>query len=244
MSSADSATSLQNALGLSSPPVAIAFRREPPLGVPRVAESLPSGCSYWSHAAAGHTFYTTPADHYACTVGAHTHGVALPPERAKEFTDVVGTMLGLEYLREEELPAIPHRSEPFGVAVYAPLREAAFEPDLVLVRGTPRQVMLLSEAARAVGAFDGGATIGRPACAMLPYAESHGLAVTSLGCIGNRVYTGLGDDELYFTMPGAKVDAIVAKLETIVRANVALERFHAERRARGSAASTSDSTSE
>jgi len=99
--------------------------------------------------------------------------------------------------------------------------------------------MLLSEAARAVGAFHGGATMGRPACAMLPHAEGHGLAVTSLGCIGNRVYTGLGDDELYFTMPGNKLDAIVAKLETIVSANVALEQFHADRRARGTAAQNS-----
>jgi uncharacterized protein (DUF169 family) len=181
-------------------------------------------------------FYTTPEDHYGCPVGAHTHGVTLPSERAGEFSGVVGTMLSLQYLREEELPGIPHRSEAFGVAVYGPLGEAAFDPDVVLVRGTPRQVMLLSEAARAAGAFDGSTTMGRPACAMVPHAQSENRAVTSLGCIGNRVYTGLGDNELYFTMPGDKVDAIVAKLETIVRANAALEQFHVERRGPGTAA--------
>jgi uncharacterized protein (DUF169 family) len=236
MSAAQSANSLQHALGLTSSPVAIAFRSEPPAGVPRVANSLAAGCAYWTHAAGGNVFYTTSEDHYGCPVGAYTHGVTLPKERASEFTGVVSTMLSLEYLREEELPAIPRRSLPFEVAVYAPLREAPFDPDVVLVRGTPRQVMLLSEAARAAGAFDGSSTMGRPACAMVPHAHEHERAVTSLGCIGNRVYTGLGDNELYFTMSGDKVDAIVAKLETIVRANAALEQFHTARRAPVSAA--------
>jgi len=50
---------------------------------------------------------------------------------------------------------------------------------------------------------------------------------TSLGCIGNRVYTGLGDDELYFTIPGPGLAAVVSKLETIVHANNELEAYHA-----------------
>jgi uncharacterized protein (DUF169 family) len=230
MSVAHSAHKLQHALGLTSTPVAVAFRAEPPPGVPRVEGPMAAGCAYWSHAAEGHVFYTTPEDHYGCPVGAHTHGVSLPKERAHELTDVVGTMLSLEYLREEELRVIPHRVQPLGVAVYAPLSDATFEPDVVVVRGTPRQVMLLSEAARAAGAFDGSATMGRPACAMIPHTEQHQRGVTSLGCIGNRVYTGLGDDELYFAMPGAKVDAITEKVETILRANEALEQFHTARR--------------
>lgn len=236
MLSADAAAQLQQALGLTWPPVAIAFRDQPPPDVSRVSSSLPAGCAYWTHAAQGHTFYTTPDDHYGCPVGAHTHGIQLPGERAGEFESVVGTMLALEYLRQEELPAIPHRTESFGVAVYAPLSDASFDPDLVLVRGTPRQVMLLSEAARAVGAFEDSATMGRPACAMLPQADNTGRGVTSLGCIGNRVYTGLGDGELYFTLPGAKLRAVIDKLDTIVRANRALEAFHTDRLTRGGTA--------
>lgn len=225
------AAKLQQALGLTWPPVAIAFRAEPPAGVPRVPAGLAAGCAYWTHAAEGHSFYTTADDHYGCPVGAHTHGIPMPAERAAEFQTVVGTMLSLEYLREPELPAIPHRTEAFGVAVYAPLGDASFEPDLILVRGTPRQLMLISEAARAVGAFDDSPTMGRPACAMLPQVEATGRAVTSLGCIGNRVYTGLADDELYFTLAGSTLPAVMEKLDTIVHANRALEQFHAERRA-------------
>jgi uncharacterized protein (DUF169 family) len=231
MSIADVATRLQEALGLTSPPVAIAFRSEPPAGVPHVPQSLAAGCAYWSHAAAGHSFYTTADDHYGCPVGAHTHGITLPAERAGELQSVVGTMISLHYLREQEVPGIPRRAAPFGVAVYAPLREATFEPDLVLVRGIPRQLMVLVEAARAAQAFDDAPTMGRPACAMLPHVDGTALGVASLGCIGNRVYTGLGDDEMYVTLPGRRVLDLVNQLEVMVHANRALEQFHCDRRA-------------
>ena len=55
--------------------------------------------------------------------------------------------------------------------------------------------------------------------------------VTSLGCIGNRVYTGLGDDELYFTIPGAKVGEVVERLEAVLHANRQLEQYHQGRQA-------------
>ena len=236
MSIADVATRLQQALGLTSPPIAIAFRAEPPAGVARVAPSLAAGCAYWSHAAAGHSFYTTADDHYGCPVGAHTHGITLPAERASELQSVVGTMISLHYLREQEVPGIPRRAADFGVAVYAPLRAATFEPDLVLVRGTPAQLMVLVEAARAAEAFDDVPTMGRPACAMLPQVDRSALGVASLGCIGNRVYTGLGEHEMYMTLPGRRMLDVVNQLDVIVDANRALEQFHSERRAAGAAA--------
>jgi uncharacterized protein (DUF169 family) len=34
----------------------------------------------------------------------------------------------------------------------------------------------------------------------IPAAMAHGV-VTGFGCIGNRVYTDLGDDELYVVFP-------------------------------------------
>ena len=73
------------------------------------------------------------------------------------------------------------------------------------VGGRARQIMLVAEAARAAGIAGDGAAMGRPACAMIPAVLGGPTGVTSLGCIGNRVYTGLGDDELYFTIPGPKI---------------------------------------
>lgn len=43
--------------------------------------------------------------------------------------------------------------------------------------------------------------MGRPTCMALPAALAHGV-VTSTGCIGNRVYTDMGEDELYVAVPG------------------------------------------
>ena len=105
---------------------------------------------YWKRAAEGQTFYTDAAQHANCPIGAYTHGVDLAPPLAEELQNVVGVMIGLGYLRAEEVPGIPRRQERFGVAVYAPLDRAPLPPDVVLVHGTPRQLMLLAEAARGV----------------------------------------------------------------------------------------------
>jgi uncharacterized protein (DUF169 family) len=66
---------------------------------------------------------------------------------------------------------------------------------------------------------------------MIPQAMNAARGNTSLGCIGNRVYTGLGDAELYFTIPGARLPDVVAKLETIAHANRELEQYHRTRQA-------------
>ena len=222
-------TQLQELLGLVLPPVAIAFRAAAPAGIARIEAPAPAGCGYWRLAAEGKVFYTEAADHYTCPVGAHTHGVDLPPEVAKELNGLVQTMVQMQYIRMEEIPSIPRRQGPFGVALYAPLALAPFEPDIVLVRGTVKQLMLLAEAAQAVGVAGGGATMGRPTCAVLPESLQSGRVATSFGCIGNRVYTGLGDDEGYYAIPGAKVADVVSRLAVIVVANRQLEIFHRSR---------------
>lgn len=226
----DLGTRLSSLLGLSRPPVAITFQDKAPAGVSRVAKTGPAGCAYWKLAADGQVFYTEAADHYNCPVGSYTHGIDLPAERAEELQQVVGTFVSLQYIAMEEVPAMPRRTAPFGVAVYAPLAQAPVDPDVVLIRGDARQIMLVAEAARAAGVGHDGAAMGRPACAMIPQAMNAARGNTSLGCIGNRVYTGLGDAELYFTIPGARVGDVVTKLETILHANQTLEQYHQHRK--------------
>jgi uncharacterized protein (DUF169 family) len=224
------AKQLQDLLELRSPPVAVTFQPTAPANVSRIASTGPASCSYWKLAAAGETFYTDAPDHYTCPIGAYTHGVDLPPERAQELQGVMGTMIQLGYLRPEEVPAMPRREERFGVAVYAPFADAPAEPDVVLVRGNARQVMLLEEAAQAAGAGSKSPLMGRPTCAALPAALRSGRGVASLGCIGNRIYTDLPDDELYYALPGRHVHAVVEKLAGIVHANQELAKYHQARR--------------
>jgi uncharacterized protein (DUF169 family) len=63
----------------------------------------------------------------------------------------------------------------------------------------------------------------------LPAALRHG-TLTSLGCIGNRVYTGLGEDELYIVVRGADLPKIVDALKTISSANASLKEYATGRR--------------
>jgi uncharacterized protein (DUF169 family) len=217
------------ALNLQWRPVAVGFVQTPPRLLPRVDRRLPAGCAYWKHASEGHAFYTTPEDHFNCPVGAFTHGVTLPDAQKLELEGLIGTMIKLEYLQGDEVMSIPHRHEPLKIAVYAPLEDATFSPDVVIVRGNVRQLMLVSEAARSAGIFNGADILGRPACAMIAHATDTGNAVASFACIGNRVYTNLADDELYVTIPGKALVRVQERLDVILGANAQLEAYHRDR---------------
>jgi uncharacterized protein (DUF169 family) len=218
--------SLQELLGLQRSPVAVAFQSSAPDGMPRIDQSAVSGCTYWKLAAEGRTFYTEAADHYGCPVGSHTHGIDLPEQTAKELERLVGTMVELQYIAMEEVPGIPQLEGSFGVAIYSPLADATFKPDAVLVSGNAKQMMLLAEAAHAAGVSCETSMVGRPTCAAIPAVMQSGRTATNLGCIGNRVYTELDDDDLYFILSGSQIDAVTDKLATIVHANNELEVFH------------------
>ena len=145
----NTAQQLQDLLQLRVAPVALAFRDAPPANLPHMTAAAPSGCTFWKRAAAGQAFYTEASDHYNCPIGAYTHGVDLPPAQMKELQGVLETMFQLSYLRPEEVPGIPRRQGQLGVVLYAPLATAPFEPEVVLVCGNAKQIMLLAEAAQA-----------------------------------------------------------------------------------------------
>lgn len=223
------AKQLSDLLGLDSQPVAISFRDSAPEGVARIDDSAPSGCTYWKYASEGRTFFTEAADHYGCPIGAHTHGVDLPEETAQELEGLVTTMVQLEYIDMAEVPGIPHRETPFKLSVYAPLADAEFDPDVIMVTGNAKQLMLLAEAAQLAGVTCESSMVGRPTCAAIPAVMSSGSSAANLGCIGNRVYTEMADDELYFAIAGSHLERLVDKLQVIVNANCELEKFHLAR---------------
>jgi uncharacterized protein (DUF169 family) len=64
----------------------------------------------------------------------------------------------------------------------------------------------------------------------LPAALLHG-TVSSLGCIGNRVYTDLEEGELYVAVPGTKIEAVAQALGIIASANATLEEYARGRQA-------------
>jgi uncharacterized protein (DUF169 family) len=217
-------------LALGRRPVAVTFLDAEPSGVPKFSGTEPAGCSFWRLAAAGGTFYTVPADHFNCAVGAYTHNIQLPPDRVQETEIMLGMMFNLGYVRPEEVPGIPRLPKEPAAVVFAPLGDAPVAPSVVLFACRTSAAMLLNEASIRAGAGGTLPLLGRPSCMALPAALAHG-TVSTLGCIGNRVYTNLGADELYVVVPGVKLEAVSDALGIIATANATLEEFARGRQA-------------
>lgn len=221
------ARNVQEMLGLRVPPVAVAFLDAAPAGLEAWQGAVPAGCSFWQEAQKGNAFYTVSSDHFNCAVGAYTHGIDLPPERAGELMDTVGLMVESGYLEMAEVPGIPRLPGAPGVTAYAPVDRATFEPSAVLVTTTASQAMLVYEAALRAGI---GAALtpmmGRPTCAVLPMTVGSETVSMSLACAGNRLYTGLGDDEFYISIPGGKWVEFEARLADIVAANERMRAYY------------------
>ena len=222
---------LVTALGLTRRPVAIAFRESPPDGVAPLSGTQPSSCSFWRLAASGQVFYTVPPDHYNCPVGSYTHNIALPKDREPELMNTLTLMVNVGYLKMAEVPGMPRLAKMPAATIYAPLGITPVEPDAVIMSGTPARLMLLHEAAtRALAdrATQASPLLGRPTCMAIPAALSSGVA-SSFGCVGNRIYTGISDNEFYSVIAGQDLVSVVAELDTITAANTALSEYHTER---------------
>jgi uncharacterized protein (DUF169 family) len=219
---------LAEALGPERRAIAIAYREQPPQGVERFSGVQPSGCSFWKLAAEGRTFYTVAADHYNCPIGSYTHNVPLPQEREPELMQTLGLMGEVGYLRMEEIPSVFRLPQTPGVVVYSPLGSAPVEPDVVLFFGKPGRMMLLVEAAVRAGIYSTLPLLARPTCMALPASMQTGV-VASAGCIGNRVYTGIGEDELYVAVPGSALAKLVEEMPVIAAANAKLAEYHEAR---------------
>lgn len=177
----------------------------------------------------GRTFYTLPSDHYNCPIGAYTHNIPLPPDRAEELTEILGFMTSIGYVRMEEVPGIPRLPSTPGTVVYAPLGDTPGDPDIVIFWGRPGRMVLLREAAIRAGVSSQLNTLPRPTCMALPAALTMGM-VASTGCVGNRVYTDMDEDDLYVVILGKDLVAVAAQVETIATANAKLFEYHRNRR--------------
>ena len=219
------------ALELILPPIAVAFRDSVPDGVAEFDGSAPAGCVFWQEAA-GRTFATSAGHHALCSIGVHTMNLSrAPASQPEELQAALEAMTGLDYVRAEEVAAIPVVQREVNHALYGPLADFPTEPDLVLLFANARQGLVLSEA---IGRVDGGVppAMGRPACAALPQAFNHGRATMSLGCCGARAYLdALSDDTALWALPGSRLDEYFEQIATFASANRTLAMFHERRRA-------------
>jgi uncharacterized protein (DUF169 family) len=162
-------------------------------------------------------------------VGAYTHNIPLSPDREKETEATLKMMFDLGYVKPEEVPQIPRLAKTPKAIVYSPLGDIPVDPDVVLFALKPSSAMLLQEAAGRAGVGTGAPALGRPTCMALPASMAHG-TITSLGCIGNRIYTGLGDDEIYVVLRAQDLPAVAEALQVVGGANAALRDYARGRR--------------
>ena len=221
---------LTEALDLSLPPIAIAFPDAVPNGVPEFEGTVPAGCVFWQEAAA-RTFATTAGHHALCSIGIHTHHLSgAPASQPEELGAALEAMMGLDYVREEEVAAIPVLEREAKHAVYGPLGEFPLDPEVVLLFTDSRQGLVMSEA---VARVDGevAPAMGRPACAAVPHAVNGGTAAMSLGCCGARAYLdALSDDLALWALPGSGLEAYCEQIAVLAGANRILATFHERRR--------------
>ncbi len=216
-------------LDLSRRPVAVTFCEKFPVGVPKFAGEEPSGCSFWQLAAGGMTFYTVARDHCNCAMGSYTHKFPLPPERAEELERAFTQLTSSGYINMEEISLIPRMKRAPKAVVYSPLGNTPTDPDLVIFVARPMQAMILQEAALRLGIGLQNSSLGRPTCMSIPSVLAQEM-VTSAGCLGNRIYTGLDEDELYVIVPGKILARIANSVKSIAEANAKIVEYHRERR--------------
>jgi uncharacterized protein (DUF169 family) len=217
--------SLTNLLGLVHPPIAITFHDElPDDGVPRFDEPMSeptedgrtgraaAPCVFWMHAHQ-RTFDTLAEDHGNCSVGRFTHGFA----EAADILDKsdVAALLDVGWVTMEAFAGVAAMARrPKGVR-YGPLAQATSDPDLVLLRVSPRQMMEINDAVEVDWS-------GKPQCQILPKAAEQGVIAVSMGCALSRARTGMGDDELTVAVPGRRVTELVAALQPVTTADAAV----------------------
>lgn len=227
----DVATRLTAALGLETPPVALAFADAAPAGVPTIADEVPSACTFWRQAE-GKTFFAPAAKHFNCPIGAMTMGFALPDNVQQELMSAVTLMCEVGYLSPQEPESIPTTSKQAGGMVYGPLAGFPLTPDVVLLWLTPRQAMLYNEAAGSAQWTAAPLRMrGRPACTAIPLAMADGHSTLSLGCMGMRTFTEIADDRLLAVLPGENAAAFVEALEGITRANATMHGYYEQKKA-------------
>lgn len=224
------AGALQESLNLALPPIAVCISDEVPEGVPDYDGRAPAGCLFWQEAAKG-PFTTRTTHHELCAIGVHTHHMANPPHSYEaELGNVLKTMAGMDYVREQDVLEIPVLENETRYVIYAPLDKTPLEPTVVLLFAHSTQGLIITEAIQQVEPAVPPA-MGRPACAVVPQAVRTGRAALSLGCCGARAYLdALTDDVAIWALPGNKVNQYAARIDILARANAVLGEFHSLRR--------------
>lgn len=209
--------SLSDVLGLQSEPLAISFRHDAPEDLPAFSEPMPeatkdgrtgrvpAGCVFWIKGLE-RSFSTVAEDHANCSVGSVTHGFKTLEEVGNKSDVAILVQSG--WVSEEVFPHIPYVKDRPDYITYGPLAQTAVDPDVVFVRLSPKQAMVMSDA------FPEMRFEGKPQCHILAIAKEQDQIAASVGCMLSRVRTGIPSTEMTCAIPGRRLAEVVQKLKT------------------------------
>ncbi|MCI4320020.1 MAG: DUF169 domain-containing protein [Thermoplasmata archaeon] len=218
------AEQLTRDLDLVHPPVQISYLEAPPKGVDMHPGGVPSVCTFFAEGAT-HPFYAGVKAHDACEIGAFVLGMKPEGELGGRLMGTIGTMQKEGYLKPGEEAWVPHNTEAPKFVAYGPLGTLDVPPTTVLLFAKARSAMLAIEAAGGNVPMN-----GRPMCSINPILNQGAPVAMSLGCIGSRIYTQMGDGELVVGIRGDHLDAFAASVRKIRHANDVVEGEDARRR--------------
>ncbi len=225
------AAALYDELNPESPPIAITFSDTAPESVSRYAGAMPdptpdgrtgkvsAGCVFWVKAT-DQTFTTIAEDHGNCSVGSMTHGFKTLDDVANNGD--VAALLESGWVTLDVVPQIPVVTQRPAFVTYGPLSQTPVDPDVVLLRLNPKQVMIMHDA------LPDMRLEGKPQCHIIAIAKEQNEVAASVGCMLSRVRTGMPNSQMTCAIPAARLAEVIERLRTTSAADNAVAAYAAE----------------
>ena len=137
----------------------------------------------------------------------------------------VGALLESGWVTPEAAMAIPVVEQTPEEVVYGPLGESPTDPDVVLLRITGRQLMVIHDA------FPTIRIEGKPQCHIIAIAMAGEMAA-SVGCQLSRVRTQMPNAEVTCAIPGSQLEGLLERLAETAKADRAVAQYAADDMAR------------
>ena len=216
---------LKKSLSLSGSPVAVKLaksREEVPAGIPEAKEVV-RHCQMVNMARKDGAIFFAPSAKHQCNGGAWSLGLReiTPTLQSGEFYYKLGKFESMAACRRT-MDRIPHlRTGETYATVYAPLEKTPFDPDVILVVTTPRNMLKLAQASlfRLGGRISSNLAGIQSVCSdttAQPYLT--GAPNFSLGCDGSRRYSGIADDEMVMGFPVELLPEIGEAVKVVTQA--------------------------
>jgi uncharacterized protein (DUF169 family) len=213
-------------LQLEAPPIALSFTATgaalPPfdgeMSEPTQDDRtgrVPASCVFWAEAE-HHGFSTVAADHGNCSVGKWVHGFASLDDISGAAD--VAALFESGWITSDAIETIETIDDRPDVITYQPLSETLSDPEVVLLRLNPRQMMELMDALPQLELSR------KPQCQIIARAKA-GRAAASMGCALSRERTGMPDGQLTCALPASDLTRILDALTEVSRADTAVRRF-------------------